>query len=71
MGVALVQRIVWQHAEQQPRRVPHDLPGIDPLHALGAQLLKSRYLGVQVAGVNVQVHSRGTGPADALASSAR
>jgi hypothetical protein len=61
VSVALVQgaAVVGQHAEQQPGRVAHHLPGMHAPHPLGAELRKPRHLGVQVIGVDVQVHPGG------------
>jgi hypothetical protein len=57
-GVVIVERAgwLWDHAEQQPGRVLHHLPGMHLLHAAGAKPLQPRDLGGQVISVDIQVH---------------
>ncbi len=38
------------------------LPGVHALHAAGAEVLEPGYLGVQVVGVDIQVHAAGPSP---------
>ena len=40
------------HAEQQPRRIAHHLPGVSLLHPLGAKFLQTGYFGWQVVSVD-------------------
>lgn len=60
MSVAFVKGAGWvsQDTEQQPGRVPHHLPGVDALYPPGAQVLEAGHLGIQVIGVDIQVHAR-------------
>jgi hypothetical protein len=62
VGVAFVQGAgqVGQDAEQQPGRVPHHVPGIHPLDPPGPEVLEPGHLGVQVIGVDIQVHAGGS-----------
>ena len=58
LGVAVVERLGWSghHAEEQSGRVAHDPPGVHLLDPLGAEAFQPAHFGVQVIGVDIEMH---------------